>query len=189
MPLPDVPFVSVATGNIEPDTPIGAYKEFEGSDTAAVWGDYAIINRVHQSRHVYMMGLTSANGFPINGIQQTVAFAQLCNPTILWIMKWTTKRSKVQPKIPNPITADPNWVLLDRIPETRDVNVHLNGTTSIYRISGIYVYGHRRPSDDVINNIVFPIPAWMDATGFDRVLTAQIYEFGLGDTGNRVLRA
>lgn len=185
MPLPQIPQVSVTTGPIEDDDTIGNYQE---GDTSAVWGDYVIINRMHQSRHVYMMGLTSSNGFAINGILQTVAFAQLCNPTLLWIMKWTAKRSKVQPKIPSPIPADPNWVLLDRIPETRDVDVHLNGTTPIYRISGIYVYGHRRPSDDVINNIVFPKPAWMDDTGFDRILTPQVYESGLADTGSRVLR-
>jgi hypothetical protein len=183
--LSDVPLISVNEGPITPDSEEGEYVE---GDTTAIWGDYVIENHYYEDKQIYMMGLTSPNGFNFAQGTQTVAFAQIAAPTLLWIMKWTVKRSNLQPKIPNPNPMDDNWIMLARMPVNRNTELHPDGQSVIYRVSGIYVYGHKRPSKDIISNIAIPRPAWMEDSAATRTLSTTMYENGLGNTV-RTLRA
>jgi len=147
----------VTIGNIPPDSASTKYNT--GSNPLSQWTDYKIRNRFEKDYHRYMLGITSPAGFQ----GATVAFTQLANPTLLWISEWTASRFNEKPQIPNPAPVDNNWVLLDE--EVSPVMVVTNpadGTTPLYRISGIYVYGHKQPDSVTVNNAIFPRPPWLD---------------------------
>lgn len=135
---------------------------------------FLLKNRYERDRHIYMMGITSPNGF--QGAK--TAFVQLASPTLLWISDWTVARFNKKPRIPSSTLLDPNWVLLDEIPETDAITVGPDGTNPLYSVSGIYVYGCRNPDANVYNNVTFPRPAWL-ADVFIRTINSSDLEQGL----------
>lgn len=135
---------------------------------------FLLKNRYEADRHIYMMGVTSPNGF--QGAK--AAFVQLASKTLLWISDWTLARFNKKPRIPDPAVLDPNWVLLDEHIEPDGVTVGPDGVNPLYSISGIYVYGCRNPDTNTYGNVVFPRPTWL-ADVFVRTINSQDMEQGL----------
>lgn len=144
------------------------------NDNPGIFTHYMIYNRYESDRHIYMMGISSPEGFQGN----SVAFVKLTAPTLLWVCDWTASKIGGKPKIPNPVVQDQNWVLLDVLPETAMENVGSDGVSRVYRISGTYVYGHKNPNADVFRNIGFPRPPYLLESG-DRDMDASNLEQGL----------
>lgn len=140
-------------------------KFIEAPDAAGVFTDYRIVHRYENDGHVYMAGITSPGGFQGN----KAAFFKLASNTLLWVADWTAARLGSQPEIPKPTSlANQNWILLDRIPEVRNVVVGPDGVSPLYRITGTYIYGHKSPSDDVFDDVEYPRPPWLDSAGIQR---------------------
>ena len=153
--LVDAPSVEVVVEEIPIEDSLGKYSLFD--DTQATYVDYQVTNRFEKCRNRYMMGVSSPNGFQGN----SVATAQLCSPTLLWICDWTAARLKFQPEAPNPESSDSAWVLLFDHWEPADPGLMADGVTPIYRISGTYVYGNLRPSTNTADDVFYPRPPWM----------------------------
>lgn len=128
-----------------------------------IYTDAQLNNKYEKDRHIYMLGMTSPGGFQ----GASVAFVQLAAPTLLWISRWTLCSFFSQPKSPNPISNNPDWILMDDHYEPGTVIVGPDGVTPLYRISGTYVYGHRNPAEVTVNNINFARPPWLE-DAFDR---------------------
>lgn len=176
MPLPDAPFVSVSVGPIQGDGETAvAYKD---TDQKAAWTDTYTTNRYEKDGHRYLLGLSSPLGY--NG--NTAAVVQLANPTVLWICDWTASRLKLFPKVPDPTSVDPKWVLLDEHIEEPEMRVMEDGATPFYRISGTYVYGCLKPDPRLVLNTVFPKPPWMEDV-FNRKPDNSIYDGTISNTG------
>lgn len=142
-----------------------AAKFIPNNNQEGVYTDYHVIHRYESDRHTYMAGITSPGGFQ----NSKAAFFRLAAPTLLWIADWTALRFGDQPKAPDPYNlTNANWILLDVIPETKNIVVGPDGITPVYRISGVYVYGHKNPSDDVFDDVQYPRPPWLDSTGILR---------------------
>ena len=124
----------------------------------SVFTDYVVRNRFEKDMRRYMLGITSPNGFQ----GDSVAFVQLAAPTLLWIADWTACRWNSPPPIPDPESVIGDWVLLAVMPETGAVTVGPDGRTGLYRISGTYIYGNRRPNANVYRNVNFPRMPWLD---------------------------
>lgn len=177
MPLPDAPFVSVTVGPIQGDGDSAiAYKD---GDQKAAWTDTYTVNRYEKDGHRYLIPLTTPSGF--NGAK--AAIVQLAEPTILWICDWTVSRLKLMPKVPDPISVDPKWVIMDEHIEEPEMRVMADGATVYYRISGTYVYGCINPSPTLLQNTIFPKPPWMEDI-FNRKPDASIYDPTISSTGN-----
>lgn len=190
MPGIDVPTLKIGFGPVQLDDNDGLYENIQ-NDTSAVWSDYTIINRYESDKRVYMLGLTSPNGFqrtlptsPGNQTSQvssdTTAFVQLASPTLLWICDWTVARVKLQPKVPDPEPWDPSWVLLDEWYETVSMTLLPDGVTPLYRISGTFFYGHKNPSREVIQQMCFPRPPWMKDS-LSRKIPEDMFMEGLSE--------
>lgn len=151
-------------------------KYVEQTDEQAIYTDYIINNRYESDKHIYGGGMTSPNGF--NGA--TTALVQLDTPTLLWIADWTACRWQTPPILPSIVPQDPNWVLLDEHYEPGMLVLAQDGVTALYRISGTYIYTHLNPSAQVINNIRFTRPAWLQDV-FPRTVPANLFQTGLID--------
>lgn len=128
-----------------------------------VFTDYIVDSTFEGDLRRYMLGITSPGGFQ----SQSVAFCQLAAQTLLWVCEWTACRTGAQPQIPDPDSKDPDWVLLDVIPATRNVVNASDGVTPVYRISGTYVYGRSSPKSNVIDDVNYARPPWLP-DDFDR---------------------
>ena len=143
--------------------------KYETGDPAAIYTDYQIRSHYEKDRHIYMMPVTSPE--ETQALDGTVAFVQLAMPTLLWVADWTARRQKEKPEMPDPrlilavglgqkgllvAVPDKNWVLLDDNYETAQYTLLIDGETPVWRLSGIYVYGHRRPSLLTVNDVTFP---------------------------------
>lgn len=164
-----------------------------------VWIDFTIINKFESDKHIYMMPISSPQGFTNNAgnqppaspgtgtiqnnqIGQRAAFVQLASPTLLWICDWTTAKLNSVPDIPDPNnTFDPNWVLLDEHYEPASIIAMANASTPLYRISGTFVYGHISPDPQVIKNIAFGRPPWIPASAFRRDIDPSLVTKNLID--------
>lgn len=147
------------------------------SAESSIWNDYMINNRFEEDPHRYMMGITSPNGFK----GTSVAFVQLAAKTLLWIADWTVMRTGAKPIIPSKIPSDPEWVFLDAHYEPGMVELMPDGETAKYRLSGIYVFGHKNPSDNILANMYFSRPPWLQDV-FDRTVTTSMEEKNVIDT-------
>lgn len=145
--------------------------------TNSIWDDYVLHGRYERDKHIYMMGVTSPNGF--NGA--SVAFAQLAAPTILWIVDWTAARSNEKPSLPDNTPYSNNWILLDEMIETDEITVAADGTTPEYRISGTYVYGCINPTPQLISSVSFGRPPWLQPV-FNQSVPTSLLEKGLIDS-------
>lgn len=147
-----------------------------GTSDDGIFADFMVFNEYENDAHTYMMGVTSPEGFQ----GASVAFCQLASPTTLWVCRWTACKAGGQPEIPSPITSDPNWVLLDTLPQTAMQGLMPDGVTPLFRISGVYVYGHKKPAAGIgisssagnqagsMNGVAaftdmrYPRPVWQD---------------------------
>lgn len=134
-----------------------------------IYTDYEVRSHYEKDRHIYMMPVTSPETTPaMNG---TVAFVQLAMPTLLWIADWTAARTQTQPDIPDPrliiavglglrgtlsFIPETNWVLLDDHYEAANFTMLADGVTPLWRLSGTYVYGHRKPALLTVDNVTVP---------------------------------
>ena len=168
----------VTVGNITFDDNQAEYE----IQSPGIFTDYMIINRYESDRHIYMMGISSPDGFQGN----SVAFVKLTAPTLLWVCDWTASKVGGKPNIPSPNLTDQNWVLLDIMPETAMESVAPDGVNRLYRISGTYVYGNKNPNADVFRNIAYPRPPWLRDSG-ERTVNQSELQTGLqtaaGSTG------
>ena len=177
------PSTTIHVGPVLPVDSLGRYNPSTGHGT---WVDYLIMSRYEGDPHVYMMGVTSPNGF-VNGtddagnpILDTVSFCQLASKTLIWIMDWTASKSHEKPDIPDPTSNDPNWVLLDDWYEPAQEVLDADGQSPLWRISGTYIYGHRRPNAKTILNVNFPRPPWMKDY-IDRTISTAVLKPGLSE--------
>jgi len=173
-----MPQATVTVAPIRVDDQQAGYVAEQGASRNVT--DYRVENRYEEDPHRYMLGITAPEGF--NG--DAAAFVQLAAPTLLWIADWTAAKWGSVPQIPSPIAGDPDWILLARSHQLASPVFPANGTTPLYRISGTYVYGKRRPADDVTENLVFPRPPWMTPNINRKVgvekLTRGIIDLGTG---------
>lgn len=182
--------ISFAATVLEDDLSFnGEPSSFIDQSNSEIFTDYLQFNRYEKDSRRYMMGVASPSGFQ----GKTVAFVQLASPTLLWVCDWTTAKSGAQPEIPDPNPPDSNWVLLHEYPETANLVIYPDGRTPLYRVSGIYVYGHMAPDANTFKNVVFPRPPWLKDT-FDRTiplakLTAGLSAPGTGGTGSSIGKA
>lgn len=187
---PDVPVIPVAVpaatvqhSVISPTDDAARYVD-DGRDLA-VYGDYKIRSRYEADNHIYMMpiakrpaeaapealaagaagGAASTALLGAGGTTQgpdTVAFVQLAAKTLLWVVDWTASRTQTPPEAPNPTPPqDSGWVLMDEHYEPVMLTKSADGVTSLYRLSGTYVYGHRRPHEATVRDVVYPMPPWL----------------------------
>ncbi len=147
------------------------------SEGSALTTDYVINNRYEGDQHVYMAGVASPGGF--NG--QSAAFFQLAAPTLMWISDWTACRGGVMPVVPDPVSKNANWVLLDVWYEPADIGLLQDGETPLYRISGTYFYGHVNPDANTVNNINYGVPPWLDASSFPQTIGPDKVQKGIID--------
>lgn len=161
------PAATVTVGTVSPDDNDADYADL-GSDFD-IFTDYEINSRYESDKHRYMAGITSPGGFQSN----SVAFFQLASPTLLWIVDWTAAKFNSQPEIPAPLISPGfggiNWILMDEHYEPAKIAVASDGVTPIYRISGTYVYGHQNPDPQVLKNVAFGRPPWLEDV-FDRTM-------------------
>lgn len=164
----------------------------EDQDTS-IWADYVIRNRFEKDKHIYMMPISSPDGFSPNQQQaspggslvntqtaQFAAFVQLASPTLLWIADWTAARFKIPPNIPDPNVRDQRWVLMDEHLEPGIITTGPDGVTALYRISGTYVYGCLAPSSNTVNDIAFGRPPWL-LDNFNRAVPTSLFQSALID--------
>lgn len=176
MPSPNV---SIVIGDVAPDD-AGA-KFIPGTD-GSIWTDYAVQNRYKRSRSRYILGVTAEDGYS----GDSAAFVQLSKGTLLWIADWTAARTGDVPLIPDPTPSDStNWKLLGEHYQPDEVILGTDGVSPIYRISGTYVYGHRKPNDVTALNINFGRPPWVEDS-FRRVLTTADFIKAVMDTGSNI---
>ena len=150
---------------------------FVGQSDVFIYPDYKINNRFEKDGKIYMLGLTSPDGF--NG--DTVSFVKLANSTVLWIADWTAVGGGDIPEIPDPrpMSQSGPWVLMDDMLEPATLRVWSNGSAPYYRISGTYVYGCKRPSVFLIQDASIPSPPWLDSTGLLRTIPATKLKQGI----------
>lgn len=170
------PKFSVEVGPLTVDDSDAVFKDDEEPGNA-VWSDYLVNSKYESDGHIFMLGGTAEVS------QASVGFVQLANHTLLWIADWTASRHNTKPKIPDTITNDQDWVLLDKHYEPAQVVVGPDGVTPLWRISGTYIYGHRKPNSNTLKHVVWPRPPWME-DNFDRSVPANITEKSIIDAGN-----
>lgn len=174
----DNPNVTVQIGKIESDDEEGTTKD-DGDGSDSIFSDYSVNNHYEKDGHIYMLSIATEEALNQNVLttgavrrniftsntpsnKDTVAFVKLGGHTLLWIADWTASKSKKPPQIPDPLRVIDNWVLMDEHCTTAMIVVYPDGATPLYRISGVYVYGHRRPSARLYDEVVFPLSPWLD---------------------------
>ena len=151
---------------------------YKDGDSPGIFTDYIVRTTLEDDRHIYMMGQTSPEKFQ----GKTVGFVQLASHTILKIVDWTACKALSKPKIPDPTPSNDDWILLDVIPETYGLSVTADGTTPVFRISGVYVYGHTNPPDSVFDLLEWPSPPWLDSNGIDRSVSKNLFDSTIVDS-------
>ena len=176
-----VPTATVIIGTV---TLEDSSAKFDTNIAADCFTDTTIVNRYEKDHQKAMLPIASST--PFNNA--TVAFVTTASPTLLWICDWTIASFRSQPSVPSPTPNDSNWVLMDDHWEPHKITTAADGITPLYRISGTYVYGHKNPDADTVNNIIFPRPPWLQDS-FDRSMPSSklmkgLTE-GLGVTSNK----
>ena len=127
-----------------------------GTDNLGIWSEYVINCYYEEDRQIYMMPISSPNGFQ----GASVAFVQLAAKTLLWIVEWSAERYIYKPQIPDEDSVDPNWILMDKHLHGAWLDLQADSQSPSWRISGTYVYGHVNPPADPLSSFVFPCPPW-----------------------------
>jgi hypothetical protein len=156
-PLPAIANVTTADIDFENASTDGKFNDFD--DPSAVWDEYHINHRYERDEHIYMLGTTTEDA--TDSYSDPVGFVRLARPTMLWIVEWKVSRMKSKPKIPD-YNVGPQWVLLDEIPQTSEINVGPDGVSLRYEISGTYIFGKRKPGRYFTDDMVFPLVPYVD---------------------------
>lgn len=135
-------------------------KFIEPEDGRITWGPYKLVNRYFKDLHKYALAIATEQGIPES--QNTVAIVTLSRSTLIWVCTWTAEKTFVKPEVPNPISTNPLWELLDEYYNLDEVVVAADGDTPVYRIGGTYIYACLRPSAVTINDLQFPRPPWFE---------------------------
>lgn len=175
-----VPLASLNGANLSPTDRFGYYNESVNNNNNNLFTDFEIVNEYEYDKHIYGAGVTAPEG--IAG--KTLSLFQLCTPTLLWICSWTASKFGQCPEYPDPTPSDSNWVLLDTIPESAQLALAPDGVTPLYRLSGVYVYMHQNPSDEVYRQVAFPRPAWLE-NSFNREVPSNKKTKNLIDTNQQ----
>ncbi len=146
-------------------------------DEGAVWDDFSVVSHYERDGRRYMLGVTAPTGFG----GDTAAFVQLAKPTLLWIAHWTIARWKEKPPVPKRDLGDDRWVWLDEHLDVPHVTIAPDGVTPFFRISGLYVYGCKRPAEVILDDAAFAKPPWLDDE-IDRSLPQALLERNIIDT-------
>ena len=133
-PVDPIPEAVVTVGDIPIDD--GSLYDI---DDDGLWTDYFVVNRYEKDNHIYMMPMTSPNGFQGN----QVAFVQLAAFTALLICDWKCQRVGEQPEMPHPAPQDTNAVLMDEHYEPVIMDLMGDGETKVWTIAGTFVYGFK----------------------------------------------
>ena len=157
---------NIQVGIVEPDKENNVFTDSKDG----IWQDYEIRSRFESDKHRYMMGITSPDGFQ----GDSAAFVQLAAPTLVWIVDWTASKMGSKPSIPDTDMKEKEWVFLDEHIEPGMIIVGPDGTTPLYRISGTYFYGARKPSANVVNNTKFSRPPFID-NSFSRTIPESMF--------------
>ena len=147
----EIPNVEITIGDVSGLSLSPIYESQAVQD--GIWTDYYIENYFESDGQIFMMPVTSPNGF--DGDQ--VSFVKLAAGTMLWVCDWTAERSVEKPMIPNPNLEDANIVLMDKHFMPAQLLKHADGTVS-YRISGRYTYGFKNPGSATL---YYGRPPWM----------------------------
>lgn len=157
------------------------------NDGQGVYEECLIQNHYEKDRKTFQMGIASPSGF--NG--QSVAFVQLCSPTLLWICNWTLTRIGAPPVVPSPAPLVSDWILLDDWWDPNQMEVPgVDGQSLYYRIAGTFVYGHPNPAPNTNANIVYPLSPWIDTSKVTvdlRVVTNSSLTLGLIDAPGNIV--
>lgn len=166
--------IVINVGELPPEVP---YDRRETSDAGkSVLLDYRIDSRYLKSPNIHMLPVASPNGF--NG--SSVAFVQLAAPMLLWVCDWTVFKCGALPEAPNPLSLNPDWVLLRDHWEPASIELSPDGGTPRYRLSGTYVYGHRNPRERTYENVTYPMPPWIEDK-FARTISSENLADGLSE--------
>lgn len=153
------PVATITIGNIDATDQDAHYLRLQSNPVSSIFAHYRINNRYEKDKHIYMMPITSPDGFQ----GQSVAFAKLAADTLLWIADWTAMKVGEQPEIPNPILSPgQGWILLDEHFEPAAVLPGPNAKTAMYRISGTYVFGKSNPSSNTYQDVKYGLPPFAD---------------------------
>jgi hypothetical protein len=179
-----MPNITAVPGGIDSD--ISAFLRNEGAADAigefqsppqdgVVYDDYFGENRYEKDSHLYMLGITSPGGFQ----GASVAFVRLASQTLLWVCEWTAQKTNGIPEIPSPTVSDPNWVLLDDYWSTPYLYYMGDGLSPVYRINGVFFYGHKNPHPQTHKDITFQLPPWADKPDQGRIIPDNVLEKGI----------
>ena len=147
-----IPDVQVTIGTIDSLAPSPIYEPSEL--IGGIFTDYAVENRWEADGQIFMMPVTSPEGF--DGDQ--VSFVKLAAGTMLWIVDWTAEKAGEAPSIPNPDLEDANIVLMDKhFYPAQLLKAGADGSV-LYRMSGTYVYGFKNPLQATL---YYGRPPWM----------------------------
>lgn len=172
--------VTIAEFNVSPDDHFAKFlnEQITDRDPSDFIADYLIRNYYVGDKHVYMSSLTVADedseSSTLDG--DTVAFCQIANASLIWVCEWTACKVGSKPQIPSVDPDDPNFILLDEHYEVPEAPLIANGFDQIWRISGTFWFGHRKPSSNLMKHVRWPLPPWVRDDGENR-------------TGNDVIRA
>ncbi len=183
--MPTTPDNPVTLQEVNDSTPIvtvssvtydGTQAKYQLTDTDGIITDYIVRNKYHKNLGIYMNGVTSPT--PFNGA--SVAFIQLSNPTLLWIAHWTACKAGAQPECPSKFPLDTQWILLYEYLESVKIETLADGQSPLYRLSGLYIYGHQSPDESTVKNISFPLPPYLQPV-FDRGMPENKMVVGILD--------
>ena len=148
---------------------IAENKNAVNAENLNLYLDYEIINYYLKDTHNWYGGVSSPGGFQ----GKSAVVFQLAAPKLLWVCEWTSLEVASQPKIPDITTQDQNWVLIDEDYRLFKIDVGPDQAQALYRIGGIYVFGHLQPSAETLNNARFGIPPYLN-NQFDRTMPARL---------------
>lgn len=171
-PSPDA---TVVIGDFTFTDDLAQYEAEE--NTRHIFADYLINSHYKGRTGIWQMGANSPDGF--GGSQQTVSFVQLNSPTLTWYTDWTAARFGEPPPIPNPDPENTDWILLAANVTPASITVGADGEEGYYRISGTYIYGHKRPPQNMTGIMAFPRPPWLSDTFSRTVESGDLFERNL----------
>jgi len=118
-----------AAVNAEP--PSEPTKVIQGQ--TGVYTNFQMESEYHTDQQTIHMPLMTSNS-------TLSALANLAQPTMKKVVKWTAERWGAIPKVPDEDSSDPNLVLLHSRVKPVNVDIGGDGTTLVYTIHGTYTY-------------------------------------------------
>ncbi|MDE2098093.1 MAG: hypothetical protein KGL39_12640 [Patescibacteria group bacterium] len=200
-----IPSAQVTIRKLGPDDTLGVINDIQSS-SIEVWTDYHIHNRYEKDKHVYMLPITSPGGFAgqscafvqlaaptLLWIADWTAARMASSPIIpspseLKDLVVTLSSGGVGGAnvggaggggtSGTPTDLGEGWVLLDEHYELANLTVGPDGQTPLYRVTGTYVYGQTTPSSFTANDMIFPVPPYMEVR-FSRHIDKNSYKQGI----------